>query len=188
MRFWPAGASSGGVADTVIVVELPAFTSVLAAFAWASFVVTFQPDGPLAEAETVWSSAEPFWSVRSKEKGESLAPVSVGVGVVRVISPATLASTATVIARVFVAPASRASTLSVPFVTVVSPGASTSSRAVPASPGPAVTPLTTNPPPWSVAFQPSGTPDTDRPTVPVVGAVMLRSKLALEPGATAIDG
>src|SRR4051812_25974486 len=188
MTFCPAGASSGGVADTVIVVELPAFTSVLAAFAWASFVVTVQPVGPLADADTVWSSAEPFWRVRSNENGESLAPVRVGVGVVRVMSPATFASTPTVIASVLVAPSSRASTFSVAFVTVVSPGTSTSSRAVPALPGPAVTPLMTKPPPWRVAFQPVGTPDTDRPTVPVVGAVTLRSKLALDPGATAIDG
>ena len=51
---WPAGACSGGVAVTVIVVELPALTTVLAAFAWASFVVIVQPGAwVVAVAETV---------------------------------------------------------------------------------------------------------------------------------------
>src|SRR6185369_1446395 len=185
---WPAGAASGGVAVTVIVVELPALTTVLAAFAWASFVWIVQPAGPVADAETVWSSAEPFWRVRSKVNGESLEPVRVGELVVRVMSPATVASTPTWMTRLARCEPSFASTVIVAFVAVVSAGTSTSSRAVPGLPGAAVTPLTTKPPPWSVAFQPVGAPLTDRSTVPDEGAVTVRSKLALEPGATAIDG
>ena len=50
---WPAGASVGGVAETVIVVELPALTTVLAACASDSFVVMVQPAGPVAVADTV---------------------------------------------------------------------------------------------------------------------------------------
>ena len=81
-----------------------------------------------------------------------------------------------------------ASTVIVPFVTVVSAGTSTSSRAVAGLLFVAFTPVTTKPPPWRVAFQPVGTPLTERSTVPELGTAIVRSKLALEPGATAIDG
>jgi hypothetical protein len=39
-----------------------------------------------------------------------------------------------------------------------------------------------------VAFQPVGAPRTTSETVPDLADVIVRSKLALEPGATAIDG
>ena len=99
----PAAALSGAFAVTVIVVELPAFTTVLAAFAWASFVVTVQPGAcVVAVADTVWSSGEPFVSVRSKVNGESLDPVSTGEAVVNVMSPAMFASTEIESGRVLV--------------------------------------------------------------------------------------
>ena len=62
----PAGASAAGVTETVIVVELPALTTTLAAWASASFVSTVQPAGPVADAETVWSWAEPLFTVTVK--------------------------------------------------------------------------------------------------------------------------
>src|SRR5436190_2042046 len=188
MSVWPAGALVGGVAVTVIVVVLPAFTTVLAAFAWDSLVVIVQSDGPVAVADTVWSSAEPLVSVRSNVNGESLGPVRVGESVVSVMSPATSVLALTSRTSVAVREPSFAVTVIRPSATVVSPGTLTSRRAVPALLGDTVTLETTKPPPWSVALQPVGGFVMVRSAVPESGDVIVRSKLAVDPGATAIDG
>ena len=104
------------------------------------------------------------------------------------MSPATSVLTETVIGRVAVSPPSLAVTTIRPSVTVVSPGTFTSRRAVAGLPLATETPDTTKPPPCNVAVHPEGVPDTVRSAVPSRGAVIVRSKLALEPGATAIAG
>ena len=96
--------------------------------------------------------------------------------------------TDTVIGSVAVSDPSFAVTVMCASVAVASAGTFTSRRAVAALALDTATPETTKPPPWSVAVQPVGAPVTASYAVPSRGAVIVRSKLALEPGATAICG
>jgi hypothetical protein len=170
---------------------LPAVTTVEAA--WDSPAISvFTSQSGLFGAEpvavTVTSWAVSLWSVSANGNVALDGPVRTGVLVVTEMSPAALAFTRIEIGRESLRLPSVALTVRLWFASWASAGTWTSRRTVASIPGPASTPSTTKPPPWSVAVQPVGTPDTLRATLPWLVEVTLRSKLAFAPGATATAG
>ncbi len=117
-----------------------------------------------------------------------MRPVSVGVDVVSVMSPAASASTRTEICSTSWAPPPRAVTRIVEVPAAASAGTSTSSRTSAAVPEVTATASTTNPPPSRLAVQPSGTPLRASATLAVRVESTVRSKLTFVPGATATAG
>ena len=186
---WPAGASVGGVAVTVIEVGCTRLHDRARGLGLRQLRRrSSSRPVPVVAAETVWSCAEPFVRVRLKLKSVSFAPVRIGFAVSSVMSPATSALTLTVIGRVTVVgaelrrddhPAFGRRRVAGDLHVEASRGRLSALHAIPE---------TTKPPPWRVAVQPVGAPDTDRLAVPSRGAVIVRSKLALDPGATAMAG
>jgi len=178
------------LAVTETVEVLPALTTTLAACACEpTSAVMVQPSGPVAVALNGRSSGVSLVSVRLKLNDASLAPLSCGVSVVSVTSPAALGETRTSTASVADAPEAVVPLTSIRWVPAVAAAGTVTLSVILVAVEPSDwMPSIVNPPPRRTAVHPVGTAPTASVTRPGWAVVTERSKLGFEPGATAMAG